>query len=104
MTDDKPYQTDNPKDIAEAKAKVKLRDNQVKEDVKALMQLPAFRRFVWWLLTASHIFHTSFTHSKDSETFYKEGERNVGLKVFLRIQEHDPEGYLVMAKENPNGE
>lgn len=102
MTKEKPYQTDNPDDIAEAKAKVKVKDTQIKDDIKSLMQLPAFRRFVWWLLECSHIFGTSFTGN--SETFFKEGERNIGLKVFLRVQEHDPEGYLVMSKENSNGD
>ena len=83
MTKDKPYQTDNPDDIAEAKAKVKLRDNQTKEDIKLLMQLPAFRRFVWWLLECSHIFGTSFTGN--SETFFKEGVPDNVIDIAAQI-------------------
>lgn len=97
-----PYISDDPDQIAEAKTKAKIQSNQIKDDIKALMQIPAFRRFVWWLLESSHIFGTSFTGN--SETFFREGERNIGLKVFLRVQEHDPEGYLVMSKENSNKE
>jgi len=93
---------DDPEQIAEAKIKAKIQSNQVKDDIKALMQIPAFRRFIWELLGWSHIFGTSFTGN--SETFFREGERNIGLKVFLRVQENDPEGYLIMSKENNDGD
>ncbi len=97
----KPYIHDDPEQVLSAKEKTKARDNQFKEDIKTLMALPAFRRFVWWLLECTHVFRTSFTGN--SETFFKEGERNIGLKVFLRIQEETPDGYSIMVKENSEG-
>ena len=97
----KPYIHDDPEQVAEAKAKAKVNAEQAKDDIKTLMAIPAFRRFVWWLLEHTHVFRTSFTGN--SETFFKEGERNIGLKVFLRVQECDPEGYSMMARENSEG-
>ena len=99
--DHKPYIHDDPEAVAEAKANAKVHALQIEEDTRALMAQPAFRRFVWDLLEKTHVFSTSFTGN--SETFFKEGERNIGLKVFLRLQEHDPEGYALMAKENSKG-
>lgn len=99
--ENKTYIHDDPGQVAEAKAQAKANADQAKEDVKTLMAIPAFRRFVWWILENTHVFRTSFTGN--SETFFKEGERNIGLKVFLRVQEIDPEGYALMARENSEG-
>lgn len=98
---EKPYIHDDPEAIKDAKGKAKALLLQQKEDIIALMAIPAFRRFVWVLLESTHIFSTSFTGN--SETFFKEGERNVGLKVFLRLQESDPDAYALMVKENSKG-
>ena len=97
--ENRPY--DDPDAVKEAKANAKVFQDNRKEDTIALMANAAFRRFVWELLETTHVFRTSFTGN--SETFFKEGERNIGLKVFLRIQEHDPEGYALMVKENSKG-
>lgn len=98
---EKPYQHDDPEAVSEAKAKAKVLQKEAKEEIIALMALPAFRRFIWEILEKTHIFSTSFTGN--SETFFKEGERNVGLRIFLRLQENDPEGYALMVKENSKG-
>lgn len=47
------------------------------------------RIFVWWLLEQTHVFQNSFTGN--SHTFFLEGERNVGLKLFALAMEADPE-------------
>jgi hypothetical protein len=99
--ENKQYIHDDPEAVAEAKAKAKTLSMQSQEDTRALMALPAFRRFVWEILEQTHVFRTSFTGN--SETFFKEGERNIGLKVFLRLQKDDPDGYAVMVKENSEG-
>lgn len=93
---DKRY--DDPEGIKTAKQQAKLDLNQFKADTKELMALPAFRRWCWRLLEWTHVFRTSFTGN--SQTFFNEGERNVGLRVFGAIQEHAPESYALMAKEN----
>ncbi len=56
--------------------------------LKDLLAEEKGQRFVWWLLEQTHLFQTSFTGN--SATFFMEGERNVGLKVFAACMEADP--------------
>jgi hypothetical protein len=97
---EKPYQHDDANDVARAKANAKAKATKEQNELAYLMGLPEFRSFVWWVLEQTHIYKTSFTGN--SETFFREGERNIGLKVFSRVQEASPESYAAMVKENMN--
>lgn len=99
--ENKTYVHDNPDDVKEAKAKAKVFEDIEKNDMILLMENPSFRRFVWKLLERTHIFSSSFTGN--SETFFKEGERNVGLKVFKDLHLYAPESYALMVKEHSKG-
>ena len=57
--------------------------------VRALLTGEAGKLLVWWLLEQSHVFQNSFTGN--STTFFLEGERNVGLKLFALCMDADPE-------------
>lgn len=57
--------------------------------VRAVLEAKTGRLFVWWLLEQAHVFQNSFTGN--SSTFFLEGERNVGLKLFALCMEADPE-------------
>lgn len=74
-----------------------LRD-QEKSDFRWLMNDEKGRRFVWRLLTMTGVFRTSFTGN--SETFFREGERNIGLKVISEVHELTPELYAKMTRES----
>lgn len=80
---------------AERKARWSREDEVA--DVKALLKLPEGRRFFWRYLSECSVFKTSFTGN--SQTFFNEGERNVGLKLMADINEADPEAYIVMLRE-----
>jgi hypothetical protein len=97
-SEQKPYVNDDPEMIKDAKVKAKIDANRDDNDIKFLMSTVEFRRYAWKILERTHIFHTSFTGN--SETFMKEGERNIGLMVFLAIQKNCPDLYAVMVKEN----
>lgn len=56
--------------------------------MRKVMSGAAGQRFLWWLLEQTHVFQTSFTGN--SATFFMEGERNVGLKLFALCMEADP--------------
>lgn len=71
-------------------------------DFKWVMSNPRGRRFVWRLLTQAGVFRSSFTGS--SETFFREGERNIGLKVLAMVHEHAPGAYSQMLEEQRNDE
>lgn len=68
------------------------------EDWKWLLADKRGRRVVFRLLDQAGVFRSSFTGN--SETFFREGQRNVGLMVMARIHEASPEKYTLMMKEN----
>jgi hypothetical protein len=72
--------------------------NTAAEDFKWLMGDARGRRYVWRLLEQAGVFRSSFTGN--SETFFKEGARSMGLAVVSQINEHTPELYQVMLTEN----
>jgi hypothetical protein len=93
---------DDPDLVKDVKIKAKIATNQEKDDIISLMSDVAFRRFVWFLLSKTHIFGISFTGDAP-HTFFREGERNIGLRVFELLNKHDPDGYALMVKENSKG-
>lgn len=67
------------------------------EDFQWLMKDKRGRRIVWSLLERTGVFRSSFTGN--SETFFREGQRNVGLFLMAQIHEACPEQYAVMLQE-----
>lgn len=67
-------------------------------DIKWLMSSKQGRRVMWRRLERAGVFRTSFTGN--SETFFKEGMRNMGLLDIADITTHAPEGYALMLTEN----
>lgn len=61
------------------------------------MSDPRGRRFVWWLLGIAGIFRSSFTGN--SETFFREGERNVGLRLLTEVTRDAHDLYLMAQQE-----
>ena len=64
----------------------------------------AGKRVFWWLLGQTHLYQTSFTGN--SLTYFKEGERQVGLKLLGKIVEARPLGLhdLIMFKRKQENE
>lgn len=83
-----------------AKTDVKNALLQEVEDFLYVMRSKQGRRFIWRLLTWTHVFQTSFTGN--SETFFREGERNIGVKLINEIHSHCYELYGTMVKEQRN--
>lgn len=84
-------------DSDEAAAKAELQRKQEIEDVRWLMSSPRGRRFVWRVLSKAGIYRTSFTGN--SETFFREGARNLGLFLLAEINDHALDDYVVMLRE-----
>jgi hypothetical protein len=68
-----------------------------KVDLKFIMNSEQGRRFIYDLLTDTHMYSTSFTGN--STTFFKEGERNIGIRLMTRIHETCLDEYMHMLKE-----
>lgn len=75
----------------------RLTVEQERDDMKWLMGSKRGRRIVWRLLERTGVYRSSFTGN--SETFFREGQRNVGLMLMAQIHEVCPDQYALMLKE-----
>lgn len=80
-----------------AREKARLAEIGEVNDWKWLMAHARGRRLVWRLLERTGIYRSSMTGN--SFTFFKEGERNVGLFIQATLVEHCPEDYAKMLTE-----
>lgn len=78
----------------------KLSIDQEKMDMQWLMGSKRGRRIMWRLLERTGVYRSSFTGN--SETFFREGQRNVGLMLMAQVHEVCPDQYAVMLKEQQN--
>lgn len=85
------------KALADNSERNKLALQTEQEDFKWLMGNKRGRRIVWRLLERTGVYRSSFTGN--SETFFREGMRNVGLTLLAQIHEITPDQFAVMLKE-----
>lgn len=91
---------DNASNPAELKKKEKQEEYLAKQeidDIKHVLGSPGGRRFIWKYLSFAGVFQTSFTGN--SQTFFNEGKRTVGLKLIDDITEANPDALTQMMKE-----
>jgi hypothetical protein len=95
---------DDPTDLKANEAQARARTSKAEavalmkaSDWKWLMSQPRGRRLVWRLLEETGQHRSSFTGN--SETFFREGERNVGLKITAILGQHCVEDYAKMLVE-----
>lgn len=84
--------------VKDADYKVKRGRERELEDVRYVLSSAQGRRFMWRYLNGCGLFESSFTGN--STTFFKEGERNVGLRLMADINDSNPDAYVSMIKEN----
>lgn len=68
------------------------------DDLRWMMSDKRGRRVMWRLLETTGVYRSSFTGN--SETFFREGQRNVGLKLLADIHENCPDAFVTMLKEH----
>lgn len=76
-------------------------EQQIADDLKWLMQDKRGRRFMWRLLETTGLYKSSFTGN--SQTFFLEGQRNIGLIQMDALLAHCRDEYLTMVSEQKNG-
>lgn len=72
------------------------RDREL-SDIREVLLKPEGRRFIWRLLSEAGVFRGSFTGN--SETFFKEGQRDIGLLVLRDCMEAKPDSFSQMQRE-----
>jgi hypothetical protein len=77
-----------------------IRRGQLEQLVK-FMQDPHGRKYIYDLLASVGIYSTTFSANALTMAF-REGERNIGLRLVADLTEASPELYLMMLKEAGN--
>jgi galactose-1-phosphate uridylyltransferase len=77
------------------------RDKEI-EDFKEVVRTKQGRRFIWRLLEEAGVYRSSFTGT--SQTFFLEGQRNMGLLLIREIHEICPDVYTTMLKEQESND
>ena len=91
----------NPYAVDEALAEAQrlAREREI-DDFKFVMGDPRGRRVVWRILEKAGIYRSSYTGN--SETFFREGERNIGLMLLAEMMATCPELHIAMLQEKDN--
>lgn len=95
-----PYNAGDPVAIRRQQDKIKEMERRRINGLKAIVDNPDSRVWLWNLLEFCGIARISFTGN--SETFFLEGGRNVGLKIQADLTRHFPESYIGMMRDNEN--
>ncbi len=58
-------------------------DDRLNECIRIISGMPEGQELIWWLLSMAGVFNSSFTGN--SETFFREGARLIGLELIHRL-------------------
>lgn len=83
--------------VAERNKKVSLQQDKFYEDLKNICKDKRVRDYLWALISRCGVYKTSFTGN--SETFMKEGRRQIGLEVIADLFKADDNIYSLMRLE-----
>jgi hypothetical protein len=92
------YDAGDRSHVAERQKRRRFAAGREDGDLVWLMNQREGRRFLWRLLQSCHLYETSFTGT--NATFFREGERNVGLQVLLDVIRLCPELHARMMAES----
>lgn len=87
---------------AEQERADRIKAEQYRDDMQWFANDARGRRLMWEWLAWSGLFRTSFTGN--SETFFKEGTRNMGLKLQADMLNAAPESFAQMLLDRPQAE
>lgn len=82
----------------EAQVKEKHKYAQLMADVYSFADTPSGRRVFFHLLAMCRMNQSSFTGT--SQTFFNEGERNIGIKISALLEQAHPEAHILMLQES----
>lgn len=94
----------SPDDVAQemedrlaAERTASIKQQRDEDDLKWVLADKRGRRVMASLLAMTGLYQGSFTGS--SETFFREGRRDIGLQILSRINNANPDAYITMLKE-----
>lgn len=93
------YDSSDPKSVNDARKRSARKRRERLEMVRVAMSSENGRAWFYDLLEFCHMWTTSFQQNDPHFTSFREGERNIGLKVLADIMAASPDQYVTMVKE-----
>ena len=87
----------NPETLKIRERLEKRRENRLRAGLKIVMSTPTGREFMWELVAKCGVYQSSFTGN--SETFFREGRRDIGLYLTAMLMKDCVDEYALMQKE-----
>lgn len=98
-----PYDASDPSTVRQAQLAAKRREKEDRETLVTLLSTPNGRRWVGDFLFATHMLETSYIPGDPYAMAFREGERNVGLRLTAQINACAPEAMIRMMQERADG-
>lgn len=89
MSTEETYNAADPKQVKERTRKADRQQEHRDDDLRELLKLAAFRRFIWHLICERCQIYTSPFHPNGSTQTLNIGRRDVGLELFATIERID---------------
>lgn len=86
--------------IKDKEKNAKVREERRINALKAMMRSADGRLWVWEFLSLCGLFRSDF--NGNSRDYFNLGIRNAGMPVFVDIQKHCMDEYMLMVRENVN--
>lgn len=86
-------------DIRRQTKEEKAVNERINRAVDALLTVPDGREFLWWLLTISRFGVQPHVVGAPDATSFACGEVNIGLQLFARMMEVNPDRSITLIKE-----
>ncbi len=87
----------DPKQVEAGELKEEEKEALETRDLLTVLGTPEGRRVLWGILERCGVYKTSFTGN--SETFFNEGKRSIGLELISKIGTASDDALFTMMKE-----
>lgn len=92
-----PYDSSNSAHVEKAQNEQAIAAQQLISDLQFILETKAGRNVMAWIFDLSKPHAISFTGN--SNTFFNEGKRSVGVPIYAAVMENYPELYLKLMEE-----
>lgn len=96
---DKPHNAGNAESVAEQKRKAKLATDQQEADLRTLLKMPEFRRYVWRHMGSTCGLMETCASPNGSVQSMNIGKRDVAISLWAELERIDPLVIPLMMQE-----
>jgi hypothetical protein len=94
------YDPTDPDAVADRERRGAVRQTRDRADLRALLDRPEGRRWVWRVLEHGGAFHTSYDPDSPLRMAFAEGRRSIGLWLLAELQAAAPGEFAALISES----